>query len=148
LNNSITTTYTFTPLASECAPETTLLIEVIPSELPIFNPVDPVCPGEFLVVLPTTSINGITGTWSPSINNMVTTVYTFIPDSGQGCATSTTLEIVIIDPDIPTFDAINPICVGENLEESPTTSNEGITRIWSPLSIYLSQILVSVLLIT
>lgn len=132
LNNSITTTYTFMPLTSECAPETTLVIEVIPSEIPIFTPVDPVCPGEFLADLPITSNNGITGTWTPGINNMVTTVYTFTPDLGQGCATLTTLEILITDPDIPTFNPIDPICVGETLEELPTTSNEGITGSWSP----------------
>ncbi|MCK7540125.1 MAG: hypothetical protein MZV63_59080 [Marinilabiliales bacterium] len=27
--------------------------------------------------LPTTSLNGITGTWSPAIDNTVTTLYTF-----------------------------------------------------------------------
>ncbi len=132
LDNSITTTYTFTPLADQCAPETTLVIEVIPAETPIFNAVNPVCPGEFLADLPTTSNNGITGTWSPSINNTVTTEYTFIPNSGQGCTTSTTLQIVITDPFIPTFDAINPICTGEILDDLPTTSNEGITGTWSP----------------
>jgi len=132
LNNSITTIYTFMPLALECAPETTLVIEVIPSELPIFTPVDPVCPGEFLADLPTISNNNITGNWTPAINNRLTTVYTFTPDSGQGCATSTRLEILITDPDIPTFNPIDSICVGKTLQDLPITSNEGITGSWSP----------------
>jgi gliding motility-associated-like protein len=42
-------------------------------------------------VLPTTSAEGITGTWSPSsVDNQVNGTYTFTPDAGQ-CATGTTL---------------------------------------------------------
>ncbi|HMK06525.1 MAG TPA: T9SS type B sorting domain-containing protein, partial [Flavobacterium sp.] len=54
------------------------------------------CVGTVLAPLPTTSINGITGNWSPAINNSVTTTYTFTPDSGQ-CATIAALSIVIVD---------------------------------------------------
>jgi hypothetical protein len=42
--------------------------------------------------LPTTSNNGITGTWSPALNNTTTTTYTFTPDAGQ-CAVIETLTI-------------------------------------------------------
>ena len=37
--------------------------------------------------LPTTSLEGITGTWSPALDNTATTTYTFTPDAGQ-CATT------------------------------------------------------------
>jgi hypothetical protein len=44
--------------------------------------------------LPTTSLNGITGTWAPALNNTNSTTYTFTPTAGQ-CATITTLTIIV-----------------------------------------------------
>jgi hypothetical protein len=44
--------------------------------------------------LPTTSLNGITGTWSPALNNTVTTTYLFTPAPGQ-CAGTVTLQVTI-----------------------------------------------------
>ncbi len=44
--------------------------------------------------MPTTSNNGITGTWSPALNNSATTTYTFTPDTGQ-CANNITMQIVV-----------------------------------------------------
>ena len=92
-NNTTTTTYTFTPDAGYCAVPRTLTI-VVNAVTPTFTPVAPICSGDVLVALPTTSLEGITGTWSPALNNSVTTTYTFTPDAGQ-CATTTTLTIVV-----------------------------------------------------
>ena len=51
---------------------------------PLFNQVSPICSGTTLALLPTTSLNGIIGSWSPStMNNIQTTTYTFTPNSGQ-----------------------------------------------------------------
>lgn len=61
---------------------------------PVFNPVAPVCAGGTLSALPTTSLNGITGTWSPALNNTGTTIYTFTPAAGQ-CALTATLTITV-----------------------------------------------------
>lgn len=61
---------------------------------PTFNPVAPICAGTILAPLPTLSINGITGTWSPALNNNTTTTYTFTPTAGL-CANTTTLTIVV-----------------------------------------------------
>ena len=61
---------------------------------PTFNPVGPVCSGAVLAPLPTTSLNGITGTWAPAMNNTATTTYTFTPTAGQ-CANPVTLTIVV-----------------------------------------------------
>src|SRR6185369_10348533 len=58
--------------------------------IPTFAPVAPICSGAVLSSLPTTSIEGLTGTWSPALNNTTTTTYTFTPTAGQ-CATTTTL---------------------------------------------------------
>src|SRR4029450_13553150 len=94
LNNTATTTYTFTPTAGQCATTTILVITVNPNIRPTFTAVAPICSGATLAALPTTSNNGITGPWSPALNNTATTTYTFTPAAGQ-CATTATLTITV-----------------------------------------------------
>jgi hypothetical protein len=89
-------TYTVTVRDSRnCTSTVSITIAVAGSTLtPVFNPVAPVCSGATLAPLPTTSLNGITGTWSPALNNTTTTIYTFTPGVGQ-CANATTLTITV-----------------------------------------------------
>jgi hypothetical protein len=75
-------------------------------ELNVFAPTTPVfmssvtiCSGDNAPVLPTSSLNGITGTWSPPLMTNVTSVYTFTPDPGQ-CATNATLIVYVAPPAI------------------------------------------------
>ncbi|WP_445725500.1 choice-of-anchor L domain-containing protein, partial [Flavobacterium sp.] len=131
LNNTATTTYTFTPTAGQCATTTTLTITVNPNVTPTFAAVSPICSGATLSALPTTSTNGINGTWSPALNNTTTTIYTFTPTAGQ-CATNTTLTITVNPNVTPTFAAVAPICSGATLSALPTTSTNGINGTWSP----------------
>ncbi len=131
LNNTTTTTYTFTPTAGQCATTTTMTITVNPNVTPTFTAVSPICSGDALAALPTTSNNSITGTWSPAINNTTTTTYTFTPTAGL-CATTTTMTITVNAPTTPTFTAVSPICSGDALAALPTTSNNSITGTWSP----------------
>ena len=42
----------------------------------------------------TTSNNGVTGTWSPAVNNAATTTYTFTPTAGQ-CATTASMTVTV-----------------------------------------------------
>lgn len=62
--------------------------------VPVFTQVANICAGDALAPLPTTSNNGITGTWSPALNNTTTTTYTFAPNVGQ-CASSVTMTIAV-----------------------------------------------------
>lgn len=78
-------------------------LTVNPNITPTFAAVAPICSGATLSALPTTSTNGITGTWSPALNNTATTTYTFTPTTGQ-CATTTILKITV-NP-LPTTSAI------------------------------------------
>ena len=81
--------------AMGCTSNGSTAINVIgASLLPLFNPVAPVCFGDVLNPLPTMSLNGVSGTWSPALNNTVTTTYSFTPSAGQ-CASSATLQLVI-----------------------------------------------------
>ncbi len=114
-----------------CLYEKTVTVTVNPGTTPTFDAVAAICSGEALSALPTTSNNGVTGTWLPALDNTATTTYTFTPDAGQ-CASSTDLTITVNQPSVPTFDAVAPICSGEALNALPATSNEGITGVWSP----------------
>ena len=131
LDNTATTVYTFTPDAGQCAETTTLTITVNPSITPNFDPVADICDGETITALPTTSINSITGSWSPAPDNTTTTVYTFTPDAGQ-CASDVTLTITVNPSITPNFDPVNDICNGETITALPTTSINSITGGWSP----------------
>ena len=131
INNSATTTYTFTPSAGQCATTTNLTISVNPNITPAFSPVSAICSGSSISALPTTSNNGITGIWSPAINNSATTSYTFTPTTGQ-CATTTNLTISVNPNITPAFSPVSAICSGSSISALPTTSNNGITGSWSP----------------
>jgi hypothetical protein len=131
LNNTATTLYTFTPTAGLCATTTTMTIEVNPNIVPTFTQVAPICSGATLAALPTTSNNGITGSWSPALNNSATTLYTFTPTAGL-CATTATMTITVNPNVTPLFTQVTPICSGATLAALPTTSNNGITGTWSP----------------
>ena len=131
INNTLTTTYTFIPTSNQCATTAIMTIIVNPNTIPTFTQVAAICSGSTLQALPTISNNGIIGTWAPAINNTTTTVYTFIPASGQ-CATPATMTIVVTPKETPTFTQVATICSGSTLSALPTTSNNGITGTWSP----------------
>ena len=131
MNNTATTTYTFTPDAGQCAVTSSIEIVVNPIITPSFSAVNPICSGDTLPNLPSTSSNGITGTWSPTINNTATTTYTFTPDAGQ-CAVTSSIDIVVNPIITPSFSAVNPICSGDSLPNLPSTSSNGVTGTWSP----------------
>ncbi len=129
--NLTTTVYTFTPDAGQCATTTTISVTVYPLQDIFFIPIDPICAGDTLIPPPNTSLNGVTGTWSPVFNNTVTTTYTFTPDAGY-CAVPRTLTITVYPATTPTFTQIAPICLGSTIPTLPTTSLNGIAGTWSP----------------
>lgn len=94
---------------------------VTPATTPTFTAVAPICNGETLTALPTTSNNGVTGTWSPALNNTATTTYTFTPDAGQ-CGTTTTLTITVNA--LPTITCPGNItaCEGDVVNYTVTSS--------------------------
>ncbi|MEP7166061.1 MAG: proprotein convertase P-domain-containing protein, partial [Ferruginibacter sp.] len=95
----------------------------IASTVPTFAPIAPICNGSTPPVLPTTSLNGFTGTWSPAtVSNTATATYTFTPNIGQ-CATPTTLTVTVTAAGtVPTFAAVAAICSGSAAPVLPTTS--------------------------
>jgi len=134
VSNTTSATYTFTPDAGQCAINTTLTITVNPNVTPTFNAVANVCYGTTAPVLPTTSTNGITGTWNPAtVSNTNSGTYNFTPNAGQ-CAIVTSLNINVNTVN-PIFNTISPICYGTTSPILPTTSTNGITGTWNPATI-------------
>jgi gliding motility-associated-like protein len=89
----VTTTYTITE-NNACQSQATVEVQVIPNVLPIFPVFEAYCAGANIPELPNTSLNNITGVWSPAINNQQTTIYTFTPDN-TFCSLPTTAVIEI-----------------------------------------------------
>ena len=132
------TIYTFTPNAGQCATTTTMSISITNSITPTFTAMGPYCLGSTPTgVLPTTSNNSITGTWSPAIistSTPGTSVYTFTPNAGQ-CATPSNMSITVSSTITPTFNPLGQFCVGATPGILPATSTNSITGNWSPASI-------------
>lgn len=87
---------------------------------PSFTQIGSVCSGSSLNPLPTTSNNGITGTWTPALNNLSTTTYTFTPNPGQ-CAATTNLTITILPTNDPSC-SVNS-CTPNTTLSSPETES-------------------------
>jgi len=131
INNTVTTTYTFTPTAGLCATTQTMNIVISQNTTPTFSQVGPFCSGVTIPPLPTNSINGVAGTWSPAINNTATTTYTYTPTAGL-CATTQTMSITITPNSVPLFTQVGPFCSGATISPLPTSSTNGISGTWSP----------------
>jgi len=131
IDNTLTTEYTFTPSPNQCASEATMVVTVTPLIIPAFTEIGTICFGDTLSDLPTTSINNITGTWSPAINNTVSTEYAFTSDDGQ-CALDTTMTITVLEEIEPEFTQIDPICIGQIISPLPQISNNNISGTWTP----------------
>ncbi len=99
--------------AGGCDSILTLTLNVSPIITPTFSQVAPICSGAPLTALPSTSLNSITGTWAPAMNNLATTTYTFTPSSGQ-CILNATMTIAVnANPSISNVNVSNTnICAG------------------------------------
>lgn len=128
-NNNATTTYTFTPNPGQCSNTATLEVVVTNGIPATFGSLTPICSGQNLV-LPATSTEGFTGSWSPAISNTSSLTYTFTPDAGQ-CGLPATLTSTI-NP-IPVLNAVNSqtVCAGQQVNAINFSSNvSGSTINW------------------
>jgi hypothetical protein len=132
LNNTATTTYTFTPSGGQCASTATLTITVNPIVTPTFNAIADFCFGTTAPLLPPTSLNGIPGSWNPAaISNTTSANYTFTPNPAI-CANPVIISINITPLTIPTFSVIPPFCEGTTAPFLPASSLNGILGSWTP----------------
>ena len=95
INTNFTSTYTFTPSSGQGASTTTMTVQVFPLVIPAFTQIAPLCENSIAPILPNTSANGVTGTWSP---NTIDTSFAgnqtffFTPELGQ-CASPVTMTV-------------------------------------------------------
>ncbi len=104
---------------------------------PTFNDFGPYCLNETPDDLPTTSLNGITGTWTPaSINTSAdgTFQFEFVADGGQ-CAVNKTITIEVLESITPIFQSFGPYCQGDTPDILPTVSDNTISGTWTPETI-------------
>ncbi len=80
--------------------------------LPTFEAIGPFCEGDQVPTLPSTSLNGLHGTWNPSvINNQLTQSYTFTPAVDECAADVYEMSITINSlPDVD-MNTLPQLCV-------------------------------------
>jgi len=136
VDNNNSGTYTFTPTAGQCAVPTTFTVTVNPNITPVFSfgTSLTICAGGSVPTLPTTSTNGINGTWNPStVSNTNSGTYIFTPTAGQ-CSVPVTFTVTVTPNITPTFSfgTSLTICAGGTVPTLSTTSTNGITGTWNP----------------
>ncbi len=128
-----TTTYYRAVLSSGvCDLVYSTIVQIGVNVVPVFNPISPICNGSPMSPLPTISINGVRGTWSPEANNTATTLYTFVPNGV--CVNTTTMTITVNTNTTPA--PIGDVNQGFNIDVPKTISD--LVAIGSNISWYTS----------
>ena len=111
-----------------CDSLVTINLTVIANVNSNFAQISPICFGDPLA-LPTSSLNGFSGTWSPAINNTDTTTYTFTPGIDQ-CSYTATMTIIVY-PQVLVTITDTSICTGGTAILIATASPAGGDFFWS-----------------
>lgn len=102
----------------------------IPATRALFTQIDTVCKGLTISPLPVTSLNGISGTWTPVFNNQTTTAYTFKPATGV-CAFDETMTIVVNSPPFANLGTDKTVCKGDSILLDPkVTTGYALRYLW------------------
>jgi gliding motility-associated-like protein len=140
VDNQNSGVYTFTPDAGQCVTgAVTFTVTVTPNILPTFSFGNAltICAGDAVPTLPSTSDNGIAGSWNPAVvNNQSSGTYIFTPAPGQ-CVLSFTYTVTVNPIVTPTFSfgTFQSVCIGSTVPALPATSANGITGTWSPATV-------------
>jgi gliding motility-associated-like protein len=138
--NTYAVTYSVALDAANClnAGSFTFNVTITPSTTSTFNAIT-LCEGDVNNVLPTSSVEGFTGTWElgglpvSTIDTSVAGNYTydFVPTSGQ-CASASALSVIIDAKIVVTFSSVEG-CIGSQID-FPTMSVEGyeLQGTWTP----------------
>jgi len=112
-----------------------VIVGVTDSIIPIFDLQYQYCLDAEPQELPTTSDNGITGSWFPAAidtSTAGTQTYTFTPDEGQ-CAEVYPITIETAESIAPVFSDLPEIyCFNSEAEALPAVSDNGISGSWYP----------------
>jgi gliding motility-associated-like protein len=95
-----------------------------------------ICAGSTAPLLPTTSVNGLDGTWNPSaVDNQSTATYTFTPAAAPEQCVRPVKLVVVVKPILTplfSFGTTLNVCAGSIAPQLPETSSNGIKGTWSP----------------
>lgn len=118
---SATTTYVVTGSDGACNVDDAVTITVIDPVTPLFDPIPDVCLGATAPILPTTSTNGISGTWSSAVSTATagTFNYTFTPN-GPTCNPSTQLSVTVTPATVVNAGADQTVCEGDQVTLTAT----------------------------
>ena len=105
-------------------------IAILPKQGVEFKHIEPICKGDYLEDLPTTSIHGVKGYWTPQLNNQQSTMYTFHV-IGDQCVTDSTKNLLIIVNDLPIADAGKDTSIYEG-QSINLHGKGGLTYHWYP----------------
>ncbi|WP_159439029.1 T9SS type A sorting domain-containing protein [Maribacter ulvicola] len=108
-----------------CTAEEMVTVIVNEKNDPLFGEIEPICEGAELAELPTISLNGISGSWSPALNNTVTTEYTFTPNDNE-CTNTAKLTIQVIEKPMPLITEVSICMDGEYFWEVNETTYSGL----------------------
>ncbi|MEO5776241.1 MAG: PKD domain-containing protein [Flavobacterium sp.] len=134
VSNTVTGNYIFTPLQGYCLPPYTYHLTIRNLVAPAFAELNPICAGAPLT-LPGSSLNFVSGHWTPAVNNMVTTEYTFHPNGSIPCVIETTMTVEVYPSSAVSFansHLFDPICAGATAPVLPTVDDNGVVGTWSP----------------
>ena len=110
-----------------CSSERTAVTAIVnPVTTPTFTQVSSICAGATLDPLPTLSIEGINGIWSPEVNNTSTTDYLFTPLDNQCASIGSMTVIVNLTPE-PNGNILQNFTQGQTLNDLQVT---GVNLIW------------------
>ena len=98
------------------------------NEMPVFDPIGPICQNSSAPILPSVSLNGYTGTWSGAIDSSITGIqtFTFTPDANQ-CSFTAQMNVEVYElPQIVSIDGVNDIlCFGDSAAIEVLASGSG-----------------------
>ncbi len=97
---------------------------------PTFTFTNEICKESAGFELPTTSNEGINGTWDKIVNTNQTETYTFTPNPNQCALTATTTIVVKEKPNVILNTASNRICTGSNFNAQLTSTQNNVEFSW------------------
>lgn len=102
------------------------------TQTPVFNALPVACQNDAAFSLPSTSDNGISGSWTPALNLTTpgTFTYSFNPAANQ-CANVVSAQLTIQPQVEPVFSHPTSICQNDAFV-LPNTAQNGITGGWNP----------------
>jgi subtilisin-like proprotein convertase family protein len=86
--------------------------------------------------LPAAGLTNVNSTQANVVSNTLgSNCYTYSVTDNFGCTYTQTQCVTVTNGVVPLFDPVLPFCEGASAPILPTTSNNGITGIWSPLPV-------------